>query len=97
MLHSDLKNDLALVTGATGGIGKATCKSLAALGCSIAVHYNSAADVAKTLVAQLEELGVKSQAFQANLSNYDEVGMGRGEGLSKRKKELDEWLLTLSL
>lgn len=77
MLHNDLKNDLALVTGATGGIGKAICKSLAALGCSIAVHHNSAVDVARTLVTQLEKIGVKAQAFQADLSNYDEVSMER--------------------
>lgn len=76
MLHTDLKSDLALVTGATGGIGKATCTSLAALGCSIAVHYNAAVDGAKALVAQLEKMGVKAQAFQADLGDYDEVSMG---------------------
>lgn len=74
MLHTDLKNDLALVTGGSGGIGKATCEALATLGCSVAVHYNSAADTAKTLVANLEKKGVKAQAFQADLSSYDEVG-----------------------
>lgn len=73
MLHTDLKKDLALITGATGGIGKATCEALATLGCSIAVHYNNAADKAKTLVASLEKRGVRAKAFQADLSSYDEV------------------------
>jgi 3-oxoacyl-[acyl-carrier protein] reductase len=73
MLTTDLSNHLALVTGATGGIGKATCLALAALGCSIAVHYNSAADTAEEVVKQLESKGVKSKAFQANLGNYDDV------------------------
>jgi hypothetical protein len=41
---------LTLVTGATGGMGKATCLALAALGCSTAVHYNSAADAAEEVV-----------------------------------------------
>lgn len=68
MLTTDLSDHLALVTGATGGIGKATCLALAALGCSIAVHYNSAADTAEEVVKQLKSKGVKAKAFQANLA-----------------------------
>jgi len=75
MLTTDLTGHLALVTGATGGIGKATCLALASLGCSIAVHYNTAADTAKELVQQIESANKagKAKAFQANLGNYDEV------------------------
>jgi NADP-dependent 3-hydroxy acid dehydrogenase YdfG len=73
MLTTDLSPHLALVTGATGGIGKATCLALAALGCSIAVHYNAAADDATDLVRQLEEKGVRAKAFQADLGKYDDV------------------------
>jgi 3-oxoacyl-[acyl-carrier protein] reductase len=68
-----LSSHLALVTGATGGIGKATCLSLATQGCSIAVHYNSASSTASDLVKQLEGLGVRAKAFQADLSKFDEV------------------------
>jgi 3-oxoacyl-[acyl-carrier protein] reductase len=67
------KGQLALVTGGTGGIGKATCLALADLGCDIAVHYNAASNTAKELVAELREKGVKAEAFQANLLEYDEV------------------------
>jgi 3-oxoacyl-[acyl-carrier protein] reductase len=73
MLTTDLSPHLALVTGATGGIGKATCLALAALGCSIAVHYHSAADDAAELVQQLEAKKVKAKAFQADLGKYDDV------------------------
>ena len=69
ILTTDLSNHLTLVTGATGGMGKATCLALAALGCSIAIHYNSAADTAEEVVKQLKSKGVKAKAFQANLSN----------------------------
>jgi 3-oxoacyl-[acyl-carrier protein] reductase len=47
ILTTDLSPHLALITGAMGGIGKVTCLALAALGCSIAVHYNNAADTAQ--------------------------------------------------
>ncbi|KAF2493068.1 3-oxoacyl-reductase [Lophium mytilinum] len=73
MLTTDLTPHLALITGTTGGIGKATSRALAKLGCSIAVHYHSAEDAAKELVAELKGMGVRSEFFQADLSVYDEV------------------------
>jgi 3-oxoacyl-[acyl-carrier protein] reductase len=63
ILTTDLSPHLALITGTTGDIGKATCLALAALGCSIAVHYNSAADTAASLVDNLKAKGVGAEAF----------------------------------
>ncbi|KAF4622201.1 hypothetical protein D9613_009360 [Agrocybe pediades] len=69
-----LQGKLALITGCSGGIGRATALALAQRGCSIAVHYNSAKDAADTLVSQLTGThGVKAVAFQADMSNYDAV------------------------
>lgn len=73
MLVTDLRGRLALITGATGGIGSATCKALALLGCSVAVHYNSAASAAKDLVVELRKQNVTAECFQADLSEYDNV------------------------
>lgn len=73
MLIKDLRGQLALVTGATGGIGRATCHVLASLGCAIAVHYNSAAATSLTLVTELRSIGVRAEAFQADLRHYGEV------------------------
>jgi 3-oxoacyl-[acyl-carrier protein] reductase len=72
-LVTDLSSHLALVTGATGGIGKATCVALARLNCSIAVHYNTAADTAESLVSQLKAMGVRASRFKADLSSYEET------------------------
>ncbi|PVH83929.1 3-oxoacyl-reductase [Cadophora sp. DSE1049] len=72
-LTTDLRPHLALVTGASGGIGKATCLALASLGCSIAVHYHSSEDKATTLVKEIRNKGVRAEAFKADLTNYDEV------------------------
>jgi 3-oxoacyl-[acyl-carrier protein] reductase len=71
----ELAGQLALVTGATGGIGKATCIKLASLGCDIAVHFHSAKDAADDLVEQLKSSGVKAEVFQADLRDYEQVGM----------------------
>jgi 3-oxoacyl-[acyl-carrier protein] reductase len=70
-LLTDLTPHLALVTGATGGIGKATCLALAKLGCSIAVHYNTATSTASELVESIKSLGVRAASFQADLSSYE--------------------------
>ena len=73
MLVTDLRGRLALVTGATGGIGSATCTALALLGCSVAVHYNSAASAAERLVVELRKQNVGAECFQADLSGYENV------------------------
>ena len=69
-----------------GGIGQATAKSFARVGCSIAVHYNADSSAAKadTLIAELKTLAPtgtqpKFAAFQANLSTYDEARKLHGE------------------
>ncbi|KIW93220.1 uncharacterized protein Z519_05825 [Cladophialophora bantiana CBS 173.52] len=72
-LTTNLSSHLALVTGATGGIGKATCLALARLNCPVAVHYHSASDTAESLVAQLKSMNVRASAFRADLSSYDET------------------------
>lgn len=72
-IGKELQGNLALITGCTGGIGSATARSLASLGCDIAVHYNSASDKANALVTELEANGVRARAFQADLSSYDEA------------------------
>ncbi|KUJ23745.1 putative short-chain dehydrogenase/reductase [Mollisia scopiformis] len=73
ILVTDLKPHLALVTGASGGIGRATCLALANMGCSIAVHYHSSEDKAVTLVKELKSKGVRAEAFRADLTKYEEV------------------------
>ena len=73
VLTTDLSRHIALVTGGTGGIGTATCRALAAFGCSVAVHFHKNENAATSLAAELESMGVRAHAFQADLSGYEGV------------------------
>ena len=50
---TDLANKIALVTGASRGMGRATAMALAAAGARVIVHYGRNADEAKAVVDQI--------------------------------------------
>jgi 3-oxoacyl-[acyl-carrier protein] reductase len=66
-------NALALVTGASGGIGRATAIALARRGARIAVHYFSKADAAHAVVDELAMLGTQAAAFQADVRDSAQI------------------------
>jgi len=70
----DLKGKVALVTGASGGIGSATARELARRGAHIAVHYGRSRDKAQALVAELEGAGIRAVALQADMTEPVQVG-----------------------
>ncbi len=65
----DLKGKVALVTGGSRGIGRATCLALAEEHCSVGVNYNANEAAAEEVVEQLKKLGVDAQAFRADVSD----------------------------
>ncbi len=80
---------VALITGSgKRRVGNAVALALAERGCHIALHYNRSADEARETVAQLERLGVRAAAFQADLA--DETHVARlFEEISKTFGRLD--------
>ncbi|KLU73011.1 MAG: hypothetical protein RHS_1253 [Robinsoniella sp. RHS] len=68
-----LKNHIALVTGASGGIGSTTAKLLASLGADIYVHYHKNKDQALKTVREIEALGQKAYLIPADLSNHQQI------------------------
>ena len=64
---------LALVTGASRGIGRAIALELGKNGFDVAVNYNKSRESADSLCAELEAMGVKAGAFQADVSVQEDV------------------------
>jgi len=70
----NLEGKVALVTGASKGIGAAIALELAARGAAVAVNYSGSKAGADKVVAEIEAAGGKAVAVQADLSNPDAIG-----------------------
>ena len=68
-----LASRTALVTGASRGIGKAIAIALAEAGADVAVNYRQRKDQAEATVAAIKQLGRKSAAFGADVSDAQAV------------------------
>lgn len=70
---SKLQGKVAVVTGASKGIGAGIAKSLAAEGASVVVNYSSSREGADRVVAEIKDKGGKAVAVQGNVSNAADV------------------------
>ena len=72
-MQISLAHQVALVTGASSGIGHAAAKALAAAGAAVVINYNSSAEPAEELGAQIKAEGGKALAIGADVSKEEDV------------------------
>ncbi len=69
----DLNGKVALVSGASRGIGRACAESLAACGASVIVNFLNSAEGAKEVVNSIQSCGGQAIAVRADVSERDDV------------------------
>src|SRR6202051_2836741 len=70
---SKLTNKVAVVTGASKGIGAGIAKGLAAAGAAVVVNYASSKEGAERVVAEIVKAGGKALAVQGDVSKASDV------------------------
>ena len=72
-----LKGKIALVTGATGQLGRVMVRTLASYGADIAVHYNKNEAMAISIVEDIANMGRRAISMQADITNEVSVNQMR--------------------
>lgn len=65
-----LREKIAVVTGASRGIGKAIAKKLAELGATVIVNFNGSEAKAGEVITEIEAAGGKAEMMQCNVADY---------------------------
>jgi NAD(P)-dependent dehydrogenase (short-subunit alcohol dehydrogenase family) len=66
---------VSLITGSSRGIGRTLALTLAREGATVVVNYQRNADLAAAVVREIESLGSRAIAVQANVENTDDIDM----------------------
>jgi 3-oxoacyl-[acyl-carrier protein] reductase len=69
----ELSTKVALVTGASRGIGRAVAVALAREGVEIGVHYNTRSDAAEETCSLIRKLGARCFTVQADVSRAEDI------------------------
>ncbi len=68
-----LLDRVAIVTGASRGIGRATALALASAGAKVVVNYASSSGAAEAVVAEIQNMGSQAIAVKADVAQEDQV------------------------
>ena len=67
-----LEGKVAVVTGASRGIGKAVAIKLASMNAAVIVNYAGSKDKAENVVREIEELGGRAEAIRCDVSDFNQ-------------------------
>jgi 3-oxoacyl-[acyl-carrier protein] reductase len=69
----DFSDKVAIVTGASRGIGRAIAIELGSLGARVVVNYKTSADAAAEVVKEINDSGSDAIAIQADVSDFEQA------------------------
>ncbi|MFD2334013.1 SDR family NAD(P)-dependent oxidoreductase [Cohnella sp. GCM10020058] len=72
-MQINLSGQTALITGASGQLGRVMARTLAGCGANVAIHYRGNVAKAEELKTELEAMGVRALAVQADVTKLDDV------------------------
>lgn len=78
-----LEGEVAVITGATGGIGGATARVFAREGAKLVLAYHSGADRAIALSKECERLGAETLSLRVDVTNLNDVQRFIGESYAR--------------
>ena len=78
-MNIDLSNKIAVVTGASGELGRVMARTLADCGADVAIHYHQAADQARSLEKEIRAKGRRACAVQADVRSKPDIKRMRDE------------------
>ncbi len=74
MINIDLSGKVALITGASGQLGRVMARTLAQAGADVAVHYHRDEESAEKVCMELKDReGVRAEIFQADVTKLEDV------------------------
>ena len=69
-----LEGKIAVVTGASRGIGRAIAGKLASMGAFVVINYNGSKDRAEEVKQEIEAAGGAAAIYQCDVSDYEKCG-----------------------